>query len=771
MVVLAWAADMAAYVARRAGRIRTAARRGAELGARPVLADLCRRSRRWASELGRALPAVQERAERGWVHLLRSDLPALGRRLAAGTSSGATGAARLGSAVRLGTWRGWRWIRPFLVPARRTVALALPRVIAVVAVVGLLGWFAPGPLLGAAASLADVDDAPFPPLAQRSTVVAADGTTLGVVHDGRNRRVVPLDTVPPIVRRLVAIAEDRRFFGHDGYDHAAMLRAVLANARSRGVSQGASTITQQLVKQNLVGSDRSPLRKARELVLTVAVERRTTKAQLLGRYLNEVYFGNRAYGIAAAAETYFGTTADQLLPEQAALLAVLIRAPTRLDPWRNPAAVLARRNALLRAAAREGALDGARARAAAATGTGVLPAPSRPGVNDPDLVRAVEAEIAARPELGDTPAERLRRYRTGGWSVVTTIDPTVQQAARQAAAGGTARMGVSGAAVAVVEPGTGRIRALASRRPPELQQLELATAGRRQPGSAFKPIAAVAALEAGLDPLQPLEGRSGVGFDLPRERWEVGNFADDDHHRPNLGMALRDSVNTAFAQVGVAVGAERLADTAGRLGIDVPAALGPPSEQGPAIALGGVRHGVTPMEMAGAYAAIASDGAYVRPTLLERIVGPDGEQVLGLTPRPRRAVEPAVDATVRTMLQEVVRDGTGAQAALPGWPAFGKTGTSQDRADAWFVGAVPGLAAAVWIGDPRARTPMPTATGGTVAAPMWRDVMTAALAGRPPDTAAFAPPGPLPPRQPVDLPRPRPPDPSAPRHSDHSDAD
>lgn len=753
LVVLAWGADAAGFAFARARRHGgTLLRRLAAL-AQVDPAAVRRRRDDWLPSFTGALPAVQEQALAGWQHVAGTDLPALRRWLGVSWATTAAVTAVAGARAARGVARTWRRLRPVLAPGRRLAALALPRLAAAVVVVGLVGWFAPGPLLGAAATLSTVDRSPFDPLAQRSVVVAADASPLGVVHGGENRRVVPLDDVPPIAQRLVAIAEDRRFYEHKGYDQAAIIRAAVANARSGVVSQGASTITQQLVKQNLVGADRSPLRKVRELVLTVAVERTTTKRQLLARYLNEVYFGNGAYGIAAAAETFFGTTAAELRPEQAALLAVLIRAPTRLDPWRDPAGVRGRRNALLRAAVAEGALEPGKARAAAASELGVLPEPRRPGIVDADLMRAVEAEIAARPELGSTPAERLRRFRSGGWSVETTIDPAIQHATREAAWNGAERMGVSGAAIAVVEPGTGRIRALASRRPPTLEHLELATAGRRQPGSAFKPLAAVAALEAGLDPSLPLEGRNGATYHLLPEDWEVHNFAGADHAGVDLATALRDSVNSAFAQVGVAVGAGGLADVAGRLGIDVPAALGTPPERGPAIALGGVRHGVTPLEMAGAYAAMADDGRYVRPTLIERIVGHDGREILGRAPDRTPAVDPAVNARVRSILQEAVAAGTGTQAALPGWAAFGKTGTSQDRADAWFAGAVPGLAAAVWIGDPQARTPMPTATGGTVAAPLWRDVMATALAGRVPATFPAA--GELPPRRPVALPVPR----------------
>ncbi|HET7488672.1 MAG TPA: transglycosylase domain-containing protein [Acidimicrobiales bacterium] len=733
-VLLAWAGDAAGLFRRAASRRsagdgwaaarRSAAWAGRWVGLVPVPGEPARRvaaeaatavrrgGAEWLATSSVAVRPLQEDALRGWDHVWRVD------------------ARRAGRVLR---------------PVARRCGRVVPRVAAVAVALALVGWFAPGPLLSTTAGVATVPANPFPPLAQRSVVLAADGSPLGVVAGRANRRVVALGDVPPLVRRLVVLSEDRRFYQHKGWDQSAILRAAVADVRGRGSTQGASTISQQLVKQNLVGGQRSAMRKVRELVLSVAVERESTKSELLGRYLNQVYFGSGAYGIAAAAETYFGTTVGRLRPEQAALLAVVIRSPSRLNPWRDPDSVRERRDELLRAAAGAGDLTPADAARAATTPLGLLPAPARPPVIDPDLVGAVQAEIASRPELGATPAERLGRFESGGWSVQTTLDPAVQAAAGRAARSAAAGAGAPGAAVAVVEPGTGRVRALYSARPPGLDQLDLASSGRRQPGSAFKPLAAIAALEGGLDPAQPLEGQSGRTYDLDPEDWQVRNFDDADYPAPDLRGALVKSINSAFAQLGVAVGGAKVAGVAGRLGVDVDAALGPPPERGPALALGGTSRGVTPLELAAAYAAIADEGVYVRPTLIERIVDPEGREVLRRAPDPRPAVDPAVNDLVRSMLQDVVRSGTGTAAALPGWQPFGKTGTSQDRADAWFVGAVPTAAGAVWVGDPRTRVPMPTATGGTVAAPAWRDVMEVAVRDQPPRTFPAGPPLPPPP--------------------------
>lgn len=701
----------------------------------------------WWVDLRAAAEPLQQAAFAAWRQLITVDAPQAARatgKLLRGTAHGvAVGAAVVARAVaRIAPAGG--------TPPARRVAVMASRILVPVLVLAATGWFAPGPVLHLAARQVDLQDPPFRPLPQRSAVFTADGTPLGTVHGGENRRVVPLASVPPLVRRLVLAAEDHRFFEHQGFDQPALVRAGLANARAGAVRQGGSTISQQLVKQNIVGDDRTPLRKVRELILAVAVEKSSSKNELLERYLNQVYFGAGAYGIAAAAETYFGTTPEHLRPEQAALLAALIRSPTRLDPWTDRDEILVRRNEVLRVAGEEGVLADTAVHELSARDRGLLDNPATPQVFHPDLMGVVEREIARRPELGPDPSSRLRRFRSGGWRVETTIAASAQAAAERGLDDRPAPGMPSSGAVALVEPGTGRIRALHSRRPPQLAQLELAYSGRRQPGSAFKPLAAVAALEAGLDPGQPLEGRTGLSFRVGDERWPVDNFGDRDHGSVDLARALRDSVNSAFAQLGVAVGTEQLAALATRFGIDAPAALGPPSERGPAMALGGIHHGVTPLELAAAYAAIANDGLYVEPTIIERIEDADGRQLLARAAEPRRAVDPAINQHVRSMLKAVIQQGTGTRASVAGWEVFGKTGTSQDGADAWFVGAAPTLAAAVWVGDAEGRTAMPEATGGGIAAPIWRSVMTHSLRGSKP--VPFPSPTPLPPRSGLVLP-------------------
>lgn len=563
------------------------------------------------------------------------------------------------------------------------------------------------------------------PLAQRSTVVAADGSVLTVLHDGVNRRVVPLRDVPQVVRQAVLAAEDRRFLTHEGYDAEAVGRALVANARAGGVTQGGSTITQQLAKQNFVGDDRTVLRKGKELLYAVALEQRYTKDQLLERYLNQVYFGGQAYGVAAAAEEFFRTDVSRLSLEQAALLAGLIRAPAALDPRAHPDAAKTRRNEVLQAMAGAGFVKTAAATAAA--GTPLKVAPSRPAENfEPFVVEAVKREVLANPAFGKTPADRRRRLLTGGLRIETSVEPRLQAAAKVATAWVPAHLG---SAVVAVAPKTGRVVALYDGGAAAAGQFDVATQGARQPGSTFKPVVAAAALEAGMPEWQELVGSGPIELDYPNAPapWRVDNFDGEEFGPIDLRDAVIDSVNTAFAQLAVALGPNRISQMAQRLGIDVDRALGPPTSRGPAMALGGVARGVSPLELASAYGTFAAEGRHVQPHLIDRVLGPDGKELYQAAPAAQVALDRSVNAGLVSILEDAVSYGTGAAAALPDWEVLGKTGTSDGSADGWFVGAVPLLSTAVWVGHPESERPVPGLTGGAMSAPVWRMFMAEAL--------------------------------------------
>jgi len=682
------------------------------------------RGRRLAAELtqqGRGIATRAVRATPAWVALRRTRI--------------AMWAAAVEVALRRGSHRAWvaggaaagavrrspasrRW-------ARRTARVG---VVAGVLLVGAL--VTSEPLLSSIARLTVGDDVgrQLPELAQTSVVVASEGSTLGVVEE-EHRALVDADTLPAHVTATVLAAEDHRFPEHDGYDLEGLARATLTNARAREVEQGGSTITQQLAKLNFTGDEHSIGRKVEELLYAVRLEDELSKGQLLERYLNQVYFGNGAHGIAAAAEEYFAVAPHDLSVGQAAVLAGIIQAPNALDPRQAPDDARRRRDTVLERAADEGLITREAARAAIAEPLHIAPPAARP--RTAPILDAVRAEVRTLDALGPTPEARLDRLATGGLRVETTLDPALQQIVT-AAVDEAFPDGGATAAVAAVDPTTGAVRALGSGSG-AAGGFDLARQGRRQPGSTFKPLTAVAALERGLDPRQRLVGNGPIELDHGGpEPWRVDNFEGSDAGAVDLRTALRRSVNTAFAQLGVAVGADAVADVAERVGIDVDAALGGPDERGPSVALGGVTHGVTPLELASAYAAFADEGRSAEPYLVQRILDRDGKVVYERTAQRRQAIEPAVAATVRSMLGDALARGTGTAARIPGVDAFGKTGTSQDGADAWFVGSTTNLTTAVWVGHPHGRVPMPEATGGRLAAPIWRQVTSAWAQAHPP---------------------------------------
>lgn len=570
---------------------------------------------------------------------------------------------------------------------------------------------------------------PWPALDQPSTVVAADGSRLALIHEGINRQVVPLDAIPEVVRQAVIAAEDNRFWSHGGYDPRAVGRAALANIEARGVAQGASTITQQLAKQNFVGDSPTVVRKGKELLHAVGLEQRRSKEQLLERYLNQVYFGANAYGVEAAAQEFFGAGVGELSASQAALLAGLIRAPAALDPRADPEAATARRNDVLRAMGTAGYLQTAAVTAAVAEPLKVMPA-RPPEIREPFVVEAVKREFLANPAFAATEEERRQLLLTGGLRIETTIQPRLQAAARAATRWAPDTLG---SALVAVDPRSGRVVALHDGGTAATGQFDVATQGSRQPGSTFKPLVAAAALEAGMPESQQLVGDGPVQFDyggMP-EPWRVDNFDGDDYGTIDLRGAVVDSVNTAFAQLAVALGVDRITKMASRLGVDVDRAFGPPETRGPSIALGGLTRGVSPLELASAYATFAAGGTHVSPYFIERVLGPDGQELHQARPAPQPVLDGAVNAAMVDILQEAVADGTGAGAAVPGWDVIGKTGTSDGPADAWFVGAVPVLSATVWVGRPDSDKAVPGLTGGTVSAPIWRSFMVEALRGTP----------------------------------------
>ena len=565
-------------------------------------------------------------------------------------------------------------------------------------------------------------------LEERSVVFAADGSVLAVLHDEVDRRIIPLDEIPPHVRDAVITAEDEKFWEHNGYDVEGIARAAIANAKARDVLQGGSTITQQLAK-SMVGSQRTLERKISELTYAVALENRYSKEELLERYLNQVYLGSGAYGVAAAAEEYFHKDPADLTPAEGAMLAAVIRSPGSLDPRRNPEEVQRRRDTVLHQMVKDGKLHAAEAQAALASPLGVLV--HRPSeVKEPYFVEAMKREFFANPAFGESREDRINLLFSGGLEIHTTVEPRLQAAADEIIKQFFPKPGGPTAAIATVDPRNGRVLALASGVEFTEEQFDLAAQGRRQPGSSFKPFVLAAALERGFPLSMRLRGSGPMVIDMPgaQDPWKVSNYANTNYGDLDLSQALARSVNTAFAQLVMLVGPDAAADVATRLGINMAAAMGgvPPV---PAIALGGLQVGVTPLEMASAYGTFATAGQRVAPHVIERVTNRAGEVLWEAEARPETVVEPAIAGSMIEVMQGVVRGGTGTAARIRGWAPAGKTGTTQSNADAWFIGTVPVMSTAVWVGHPDAQVPMRGVTGGSLTARIWQRFMAQALEG------------------------------------------
>jgi membrane peptidoglycan carboxypeptidase len=628
--------------------------------------------------------------------------------------------------ARLELW--WLWVREL-----SWGRIALGALLALIVVVAV------PPFRRAAATVAGrvvlVAVSPFAPsirgfdaLPQASKVVAADGSVVGRLgHE--EHQPVDLHRLPPHVVHAVLAAEDAHFYEHGGVDLTALARAALTDVRS-GQIQGGSTITQQLAKLNYTGSQRTVFRKCREVLYVAKLEQRYSKDELLQRYINQVYFGGSDYGIAAASAHYFGVPPEKLTPAQAATLAGMIHSPGHLDPYVRPNEVVARRNQVLANMQKHHWLDDAAARAAEAAPIGVIPdKPSEAQLSKaPHFVQYVGREAATIDELGGTASSRNKQVYTGGYTIETTLDPKALDEVVDATRQTLGAPGDPTTAVASVQPGDGAIRVLFGGLDTN-RRFDVSSQGRRQPGSSFKPYLYLAALEGGIDPRTPLDSASPKTVQCGGAPWTVHNYEGEGGGPITVDDAMARSVNTVFQQLMADVGPSAMQRMAERLGIA-------PDELTPArcaMALGGLPQGVSPLEQAAAYAAFAAKGQYAQPYSIVRIKNRRGEVVYEHQTKTTPAVPAAEAGVVNAALEGVVNDGTGTAAGI-GRPLAGKTGTTENHADAWFIGYVPQLSTAVWVGYPDSLVPMTdvhgiAVSGGTFPARIFARYMKSALAG------------------------------------------
>ena len=567
--------------------------------------------------------------------------------------------------------------------------------------------------------------------ARNSELLDDQGRKLAVLTGADNRILVRSDEIAQDVKQAVISIEDRRFYKHKGVDYQGIARAVWEDILRRQAAQGGSTITEQLVKNALLAQkNRTIFQKLKEAALAYQLERKWSKDKILTEYLNTVYFGEGAYGIESAARVYFGWNhpgcephcAAVLEPAESALLAGMIASPAGFNPIQNPAAALERRNLVLQKMRDQNFL--APSEYAAAVPQAL---PPRNRIKTPRKISKapyfsswVEDQLAARYGTGTTFG--------GGLKIRTTLDLDYQKAAEQAIAGRLAGVGPSAALVAI-DNKTGGIRAMVGGSDFEHRPFNLATQGHRQPGSAFKPFTLLAALDDGISP-----GRTFVSSPKqipgPDGVFKVKNYNDRYSGVITLANATTVSDNSVYAEVGYKlVGMRAIARLARRMGVRTPLSMNP------AMVLGGLKVGVTPLEMAKAYETLAHDGERVTgslaayddgPVAFTDVKGPgihDKNKV-----KTKRIVPDPVAKEGTQILQSVITSGTG-RAAQIGAFAAGKTGTTENYQDAWFVGFNDSITVAVWVGYPEGAKPMETeyhgqpVAGGTFPAEIWRDFL------------------------------------------------
>ena len=578
-----------------------------------------------------------------------------------------------------------------------------------------------------------------------SEILYADGSQMTRMHAEEDREPVALLDMGSVLPKAVIAIEDARFYQHDGVDARGVIRALTRNLEAGDVVQGGSTITQQYVRAVMLGPERSIERKMREAVLALQVEQRFSKRTILQRYLNTVYFGNGAYGVQAAARTYFNIEASQLTLAQSALLAGLIRDPGTFDPYTAPEAALERRNEVLERLDKLQRLPAAEIAAARATPVEVTPLATSDRYPAPHFVEQVRKFLLNDPQFGVSPEQRHRRLYEGGLRIHTTLDTTWQRMAEDAVGKVISRPDTDPAAALIaLDPRDGHVKAYVGG--PDFfgtspwAKWDLAGQAARSPGSTFKPFVLTAALEAGI-PLDRTYNAPG-SITLPQpggaESWKVDNYDGNGSGRMNLTAATVNSVNTVYAQLAMDLGAQPVVDMASKLGVRSPL------RAVPSVAIGSSE--VTPLDMASAYSSFAGDGVHHDPVFVTRVTDKDGTVIYEAPQTRVRVLDETTARTITGVLQQVVERGTGVNARI-GRPLAGKTGTAEEWKDAWFVGYTPELVAAVWVGFPDAeRTMKPpatriTVTGGSWPAQIFQLFSGAALA----DTPASLFPRPTPP--------------------------
>jgi len=580
-------------------------------------------------------------------------------------------------------------------------------------------------------------------IGQNSFVYAANGTVLGAIPAEKNRQPVALDQMSPLLAEATVAIEDRRFYSHDGIDYEGILRAAVKNLERGEIVQGGSTLTQQLVRNLYIGNEVSWERKTKEACLALKLEeeglpklwgvvpaalppselKRWRKEKILETYLNQVYFGSHAYGAEAAAQTYFSKRAGDLTLVQAALIAGLPQAPSIYDPFRRPDEAVRRRNEVLAAMRDSGNIDQAEYEQAVAAPLELKAGQLYTRIREPFFFSYVREQLIAKYGASTV--------RGGGLRVYTTINPRFQKLAERAIKETLNQGGDPASAIVSINPKNGAIRAMTAVAPGRKNlQFNLAAQGRRQSGSAFKTFVLTEAIRQGINPsTQYLSAPFHWQPDPNSEPWDVTTYSHSYIGAVPISTATLSSDNTVYARLTLDVGPENVVRTARQMGIK--------TKLQPVASIGLGSNSVSVLEMASAYATLASGGVYAQPMAIRRVVLPDGgvDKGAGWGVAKRKRVMPdGVAYEVTQILQQNVDAGTGTGANYGDPYLAGKTGTTDNHADAWFAGYTPRASTVVWVGYPNAQIEMSSVhgiqvAGGTFPATIWQLFMSRAFAG------------------------------------------
>ncbi|CUH96207.1 putative membrane protein [Propionispora sp. 2/2-37] len=554
--------------------------------------------------------------------------------------------------------------------------------------------------------------------AASSQIFDSQGTPITTIHSTENRLPVSINKIPKNLQNAFIATEDSRFYQHIGIDPKGILRAVWANITNRGVAEGGSTITQQLAKNALLTQDQTIKRKIQEAFLALQIEQQYTKTEILEMYLNHIYFGQGAYGVQSAAQVYFGKNVEDLTLAECAMLAGIPKSPNYYSPLNNLKAATQRQATVLEQMVKYGYIDG---NTAAKTQKEKLVLASKSGQNSVSDVAPYFVDYVLQQLIDKYGADAVYKE---GLKIYTTLDTHMQEAAEAAMQQlPTVKTDSSGiqqpqGALVAIDPHTGYIKAMVGGRGTD--QFNRAVMAERQPGSAFKPFVYLAAIESGMT-ASTIVDDSPISFD----NWSPVNYDNKFHGKVTLRTALENSLNVPTVKLAKQLGADKPLYYAQQMGISTLVLDGGTNDRNLAMALGGLTRGVTPLELASAYGVLANQGVRAQPVAILKVVDRNGKVLEEYTPHEKAVINERSAYILTDILKGVILRGTGTAAAI-GRPAAGKTGTTNDYKDAWFVGYTPDLVASVWMGNDNDGY-LNGITGGTIPARIWHTFMSKAL--------------------------------------------